>query len=97
MLKIKAQNIGTKAVSEIQQILNMVKSHIRMFESDLKAGVYSQLPGILDMTLREMQYLDKKVEQIHSESYTEQAYTPVKDRGVFESNYLMDPDFHKVK
>ena len=47
------------------------------------------------MTLREMQYLDKQVEQLHSQSYENLPYTPVKDRGVFESNYLMDPEFHK--
>jgi hypothetical protein len=94
MLKIKAQNLhaSDKLPQEIEKSCDMLVSIAQSIRESVLSGNYSHAQGNLDRATRELQYLDRMIDETYGDLGTPE--NPLHKRVTPDSNYLLRPEFH---
>jgi hypothetical protein len=93
MIKIVAQNLHApdKLPDEIMKATQMLVSIAKSIQETAQSGAYSLVRGELERAVRELQYLDRMIDEHYGE---DMPGTPLHERAGPNSNYLLNPQFH---
>ncbi len=93
MIKIVSQNIHTpdKLPEEINKAVQMLVSIAQSIQETAQSGAYSLVQGELERAVRELQYIDRMIDQHYGDITLG---TPLHERATPDSNYLLNPNFH---
>jgi hypothetical protein len=94
MIKIVAQNLHTpdKLPDEIVKSCDMLVSIAQSIRESVLSGNYNHAQGNLDRAVRELQYIDRMIDEAYGDLGTPE--NPLSKRVTPESNYLLNPQFH---
>lgn len=94
MIKIVSQNLHTpdKLPAEIVKSCGMLVSIAQSIKESASSGNYSHAQENLDRAARELQYIDRMIDEVYGKLGTPD--NPLHKRVNPDSNYLLNPKFH---
>ncbi len=97
MIKIASPNLHSqdKIPDEINKSADMLMSIARSIKETAQSGIYSGVQDSLEMAVRELQYLDRMIEEHYGDRIPNKIPNPtLHERATPDTNYLLRPEFH---